>query len=475
MYIPLYNKTTYTFLSSLLEIDDLINLAKKHNLTSIAICDDNMFGAMEFIKKCQQNNLNPIIGLDLKDRLLFAKNYLGYQNLLKLTTLKTQKELTNEDYLTYKDNLICIPFSQIDLIYEDIFYPLTKNNNITDQTIYINKLLYKEEKDYETLKYLELLRDNLTITSNYQEKKNCYYQELKINKIALENTFKLSKMCSLKLPKFSLNLPDYCPNSNQYLINLAYAGLKKRLDNNLTNPYTKRLKYELDIIIKMGFANYFLIVYDYIKYAKKNNILVGPGRGSAAGSLVSYSLGITDIDPLKYDLLFERFLNPERKAMPDIDTDFPDIYRDQILKYVKEKYGEKKVANIITFGSMQAKLCLRDIGRVMNVSSIDIDNLTKIIGSSKESLKEIIKTNDKIKILIKSDLKIKKLIEVACQVEGIKRHSSIHAAGIIISKTNLDELLPLIYDKDNNIYISGYEASYLEDLGLLKMDVRIVR
>ena len=225
---------------------------------------------------------------------------------------------------------------------------------------------------------------------------------------------------------------------------------------------------ELEVIIKMGYANYFLVVYDFIKYAKQKGILVGPGRGSAASSLVSFSLGITDIDPIQHNLLFERFLNPERITMPDIDTDFPDIYRDSVIQYVKKRYGEKRVSNIITFGTMGAKMAIRDIGRVMNISLADIDYISKIIGSSKESLKNIIKKDIRLQELIRKDIKIKKLMQVSVKVEGIKRHTSTHAAGIIISSVDLDTLLPLVYDE--NLYISGFEASYLESLGLLKMD-----
>ncbi len=470
MYIPLYNKTTYSFLSSLMEVDDLINIAKENKLEYMAICDDNMFGVMEFIRKCLDNNLKPIIGLDLEDRLLFAKNYKGYQNLLKLTTIKSERELTSDDYKKYKNDLICIPLKDIELIYQDIFYPLNTDNENQDNVIYINKLLYKKEKDYEILKYLELLRDNLTIENEYTNKVGCYYKVVDGNKKALDNTFKLASLCDFKLPKYELNLAIYNKeiDSSDYLKSLSYKGLQKRLGGNIPKIYMERLNHELEVIIKMGFANYFLVVYDFIKYAKNKGILVGPGRGSAAGSLVSYTLGITDIDPLKYDLLFERFLNVERITMPDIDTDFPDIYREEVIKYVKEKYGEKRVANIITFGTMGAKLCVRDIGRVMNVDLRDIDRISKLIGTRKESLKEIIKSDIRIQELINNDNKIKKLMRVAVQVEGIKRQSGTHAAGIIISNQDLDEIVPLVYD--NNLYISGYEASYLEDLGLLKMD-----
>ena len=471
MYIPLFNKTTYTFLSSLLNVDDLINLAKDNNLDSIAICDNNMFGAMEFIKKCQANNLNPIVGVDFKSRLLFAKNYQGYKNLLKLTSFQSEKNLSDDDFNRYRDNLICIPFEKINTSYENIFYPYNEKTKDLDNAIYIPLHLYKEEGDYEILKYLELLRDNKTITSEYTEKKNCYYNMINTKNKAIDNTFNLASMCHLELPKYSLNLAIFNKeiNSDEYLRILSYKGLEKRLNGNITKIYLERLKHELEIISKMGFSNYFLVVYDFIKYAKSKGILVGPGRGSAAGSLVSFTLGITEIDPIKYNLLFERFLNPERVTMPDIDTDFPDTYRDDVINYVVKKYGKDHVSGIITFDTMGAKMCIRDIGRVMNVASADIDYLSKIIGNRKENLKELIKSDIKLQMAIKQDIKIKKLISVAIKVEGIKRHRGVHAAGILISNTPLNEVVPLVYD-DGKIYISGYEASYLEDLGLLKMD-----
>ena len=476
MYIPLYNKTTYSFLSSLLEVEDLVHIAIQNQLDSIAIVDDNMFGVMEFISKCLEHHINPIVGVDFSSRLLYAKTYYGYQNLLKLVNIRSERELTEEDFLTYKKDLICIPLDlSLKVDYETIFYPYQEQNQIEDfsKFVYLPKLLYKNEKDYELLKYLELLRDNKTIIDNYEEKRNCYYcNPVNIPREVIENTFQVASICHLELPNFPLNLAyfDKAVDADVYLKNLSYKGLEKRLDGNISNSYRERLKYELEVIQSMGFSNYFLVVYDFIKYAKNKGILVGPGRGSAAGSLVSYTLGITDIDPIKYDLLFERFLNSERITMPDIDTDFPDIYREEIIQYVNKKYGKKQVANIITFLAMGAKLCVRDIGRVMNVALADIDYISSLIGNRKEKLEELIKIDPRFEILMKEDLKIKKLLEVASKVEGIKRHTSVHAAGIIISNTPLDEIVPLIYDEGTGDYISGYEAMYLEKLGLLKMD-----
>ena len=452
--MPIYLKTVYSFLTSLITIDDLINFAKTNNLTSLCICDDNMYGVMEFITKCNKNGIKPIVGLDINKCLLFAKDYKGYQNLLKISTIKSERELELTDLIKYSDNLICFTNEdEIKAIYEDV-YP----NNL-------RKILCLSDSDLEILKYLHMLRDNKTISDDYEFDQNVYYIEEK------ENLDFINK-CNLVLPEYKLNLPEYCDfndtkglNSDEYLKSLSIAGLNKRFNNKVNNKYKERLLYELDVIKKMGFSNYFLIVYDYIKYAKTNGILVGPGRGSAAGSLVSFSLGITDVDPIKYNLLFERFLNIERVTMPDIDTDFPDDKRDEVIKYVIDKYGKKNVSQITTFGTFGSKMALRDIGRVMNVPIYVIDDLCKKIGNL--SLEEI-KSNPDIMLLVNGDNKLKKVFHVALRIEGIPRHSSIHAAGIIMANEELDEIIPLTYD--NGKYLSSYEAVYLEELGLLKMD-----
>ena len=224
----------------------------------------------------------------------------------------------------------------------------------------------------------------------------------------------------------------------------------------------------------MGFPNYFLVVYDFIRFAKKNKILVGPGRGSAAGSLVAYSLGITEIDPIKYDLLFERFLNPERKTMPDIDTDFPDNKRELVIDYVKEKYGEKRVSGIITFGTLAAKQVIRDVSRVLNIPLYKVDSLTKLIQSgSKDKLSDLYKNNLTFKTRVDSDILLKNMLQIAMKLEGFPRHTSSHAAGIVMSQIDLDEVLPLV--KVDDMYLTSYSMEYLEELGLLKMDFLVIK
>ena len=461
--VPLYTKTVYSFLSSLITIDDLINLAREKHLDALGICDDNMYGAMEFITKCLSNGINPIVGLELDKCLLYAKNYLGYQNLIKLSTINSEREITLDDLDEYSSNLICFDKTkenELNSLFED-YYPY-------DEKFHPIRCL--REEDIETLKYLNMLRDNKKISDEYNFDSNCLYH-------SIDNKYEeITRMCSLILPKYPLNLPNYSDfhdtkglNSDEYLYNLSIMGLNKRLDGKVTLNYKNRLLLELDVIKKMGFSNYFLIVYDFIKYAKSNNILVGPGRGSAAGSLVGYSLGITEVDPLKYDLLFERFLNIERITMPDIDTDFPDERRDDVIKYVEEKYGKKNVSQIVTFGTFGSKMALRDMGRILNVPNYILDDLIRKIGD--KSLDEAL-SSPEIKNYVNSDNKVRKLYQVALRIEGLPRHSSIHAAGVIMAN-NLNDYVPLVFNDDK--YVCAYEAKYLEALGLLKMDFLGIR
>ncbi len=465
--MPIYLKTVYSFLTSLITIDELISFAKSNKLDSLCICDDNMYGVMEFIKKCNDNNIKPIVGLDIGSCLLFAKDYTGYQNLMKLTTLKSEKELNIEDLSKYSDSLICFINENDDLklksVYDDYYiYSLNDTDNFP-----LHKTLCLNKEDLETLKYLHMLKDGKVVSDKYEFDNDVYYK-----KIVDSRYTEFINKCNLILPKYELNLPDYCKyndtkglNADDYLKNLSIIGLNKRLNNKVSNDYKERLLHELDVIMKMGFSNYFLIVYDYIKYAKTNGILVGPGRGSAAGSLVSFSLGITDVDPIKYDLLFERFLNSERVTMPDIDTDFPDNKRDEIINYVVNKYGNKNVCQITTFGTFGIKMALRDMGKVMNIPTYVIDDLSKKIGNLTS---QEVASNIELVKYINSDNKLKKLFMVTKRIEGIPRHTSIHAAGVIMANTSLDDIIPLTLD--NNKYLSCYEAMYLEDLGLLKMD-----
>ncbi|MDE7161982.1 MAG: DNA polymerase III subunit alpha, partial [Anaeroplasmataceae bacterium] len=265
-------------------------------------------------------------------------------------------------------------------------------------------------------------------------------------------------------------LPAY-PNTKgesaiEYLTTLCKKGLYRRLKGNIPPIYQERLNYELSVIHKMGYSDYFLIVWDFILYAKKKEILVGPGRGSGAGSLVAYCLGITEIDPLKYDLLFERFLNPERISMPDIDTDFPDTYRDDVIQYVNQLYGPKHVCYISAFNTFQIKSSIRDLGRIRKINSSRLNEVIRLVES-----------NPNYDDLLKQFANRPELYEflyIIRGLDGLPRHISTHAAGIIISSTVLDDIIPL-QEGLNGLYQSQLEAVDLEKIGLLKMDFLGIR
>lgn len=500
MYNMLYVKSNYSLLNSLLTIDDIISYNLNLNNKAAVLCDDNMYGVMEFIKKCQGNNLKPVIGLEVTldnyKILLFVKNYQGYLNLIKICTYQNDGSLTDEKLFLHKNDLIfLIPYASLDFYLKykdqlDVFYlgfsiksEETALLTITKNIVYLKLCLYKEKKDSDYLKYLFLIKDGKTI--NDQVNYDTLDKELLVtdlinsfDNIGLLNTLKIVEDCNLEFPLHKLLLPLYDCKDNlpasTYLCELAKKGLSKRLNFKVGKDYQERLVYELNIINKMGFANYFLVVYDFIKYAKKKGILVGPGRGSAAGSLVAYSLGITEIDPLKYNLLFERFLNPERKTMPDIDTDIPDIYRDDIINYVTNKYGVKKVAGIVTFSTLSAKQVLRDVSRIFNIPLYKVDKLTSFIPNmTHDKLNNIYNSNIKFKEYILSDMSLQKIYKIATVFEGFPRQIGTHAAGIVMCQKDLDEVIPLT--KNDDMYLTGYSMNYLEELGLLKMDFLGIR
>ena len=481
MYTPLYVKTDYSLLSSLIKIDELVECLKKKNISSCAVVDDNLYGTMEVIHKFNKAGIKPIIGLDLKEILLYAKTSEGYYNLVKIETLKNKDELSQESLIKYSNDLILICFNKETYnMYKDSFTDIfigIKNKQeeqlYKEETVYINKTLYLEKNLYKYLPYIFMIRDGKTISDKiefiYQDNYILTSDEVmqKVSSKSINNTLKIESMCNISFKK-ELFMPKYdTEDSKEFLKNLSNKGLYKRLNGNITETYQKRLNYELDIILKMHFEDYFLVVYDYIKYAKQNGILVGPGRGSAAGSLVSYCLGITDVDPIKYNLLFERFLNPERVTMPDIDTDFPDTRREEVIEYVKEKYGEDNVAGIITFGTLGGRASVRDVGRILNIPTKYIDIICKKI-PFKGTLKELKHSDKEVNTMIENDDKLKLLYNIVNLIEGNKRHTSIHAAGIVISYKPLYEIIPIKPNDDINL--TEYTMEYLEELGLIKMD-----
>ena len=470
--IPLKITTEYSLLKSLIKLPDLISFLNENNIKECAICDENLNGFMDFYLKCKENNIKPIIGLDTVYESMhiyvYAKNYLGYQELLKIDYLKNNMKLS---YLENSNLLVIIPFKSID-IYEKLKYKdnvyigfcndIEKNNAllISDKIVYVDNVRCLFKKDISYLKYLKMLNDNFVYNDN------AYYKTSSLENI--QTTYEFSKQINLEIPFDKKYIPKFnnSDNNYEYLKKLCILGLNKRFNGKVSNKYKERILYELDVINKMGFVDYFLIVYDYVLYAKKNDIFVGPGRGSAAGSLVSYSLGITNIDPIKYDLLFERFLNINRKKMPDIDIDFESDKRINMIEYVKNKYGFDKVAVGLTFNNYKAKLILRDLAKILKVDSNVFDKFIKNINSSL-SLKENYQ-NEKVKKYIEMYSELKNLYDISYHLEGLKKNTSTHAAGVIISSEKLGKIIPI--SNEDGTLKTGIEMPYLEKMGLLKMD-----
>lgn len=295
---------------------------------------------------------------------------------------------------------------------------------------------------------------------------------------ACENTNKIAQMCQFdfefgvtKLPSFEV--PDGMDN-RQYFEKLCREGLERHYKDAITPEIEKRLAYEIDVIDRMGFINYYLIVWDFIRYAKSKGIPVGPGRGSGAGSLAAYCIGITNIDPMKYQLLFERFLNPERVSMPDFDVDFCYERRQEVIDYVIEKYGADHVAQIVTFGTMAARGAIRDVGRVLGIPYQTVDEVAKMVPMElKMTLEKALAASKELKTRCDNDPQIRELIETAQKIEGMPRHASTHAAGVVITPREISDYVPLATNDGNPV--TQFPMTTIEELGLLKMDVRIVR
>ncbi|MBN2190187.1 MAG: DNA polymerase III subunit alpha [Candidatus Aureabacteria bacterium] len=291
---------------------------------------------------------------------------------------------------------------------------------------------------------------------------------------AVENTMVISERCNLELSlEKTYHYPAFSPprgeNESHYLRELCESGLKKRYKE-ITAEIKDRMEHELSIIERLGFISYFLIVWDFIDYAKTHDIPIGPGRGSAAGSIVAYVLGITNVDPIKFKLLFERFLNPDRISPPDIDIDIADEDRARLIEYVSNKYGKDSVAQIITFGTMKARAVVRDVGRVMNMPYADVDKLAKLVPEGpKVKLEDALKSEPRLREVVDKDKKIKDLIEMALRLEGLNRHASTHAAGVVISDRPLVNYVPLCKGKEDEV-ITQFDMNDVGSNGLLKMD-----
>lgn len=465
-------KTDYSLLNSLIKIDNLIDFLIKNNIKTCGICDNNLSSSIEFYTKCIEKNIKPIIGLEISflDNIiyLYAKNYDGYKNLLKLNTYK--ENIDKELLIKYSNNLVCVlPQKSYNsdnelTFYDDLYYGYENEEEktcalIKGKSLFIKDIRCIDSKDLPYFKYLNLLGG--------QNKIDYDYSYVEIDSKDEKTIIDFCELINLNIPFNKRYIPKYKSDvdSSKFLNVLAHEGLKKRL--NKEDPvYEKRLDYELKVINEMNFVDYFLIVYDYCLYAKKHGCLVGPGRGSAAGSLVCYSIGITDIDPIKYNLMFERFLNPARVTMPDIDIDFENTKRELVIDYVKEKYGKENVASGLTYNTLKTKLVLREICKLNKVDDSLTNKFIKAI-DAKLNLKDNLK-NEKVKKFLSLYKELEKVYSISMHLEGLKKNISTHAAGVVISSEKLDNIIPVIYE--NNNLLTGITMEYLENLGLLKMD-----
>lgn len=537
MFQYLYVQTEYSILQSACKIKPLIEKLKEQHLQSCAIVDEGtMYGTIKFYQECNKNNIKPVIGLKVKyhyndktnNLVLLAINNFGYQNLMKISS-RLQLTNNNIDFeylqkttmgliaiLPYEESIVQKYLERNDSknaiqtlellkeIYSDFYIGLgiksITNSNFIDnyfkllknynyQFVALPKVSFINESDYDAYTTLKAIKNNGVFVEGIENDKNNYLHDVKSVETIyynhydmLENTSKIANMCNVQIEfgKYQLPLYESGLDSFAYLKELCSIGLEKRMQNFEYSydrrKYYDRLNYELNVINEMGFSDYFLIVYDYVKYAKKNNIFVGPGRGSAPASLVAYSLGITEIDPLYYNLLFERFLNKERLSMPDIDIDFPDDRRDEVIRYVGKKYGKNRVAHILTFGTFKIRQAINDCARVFKLNDVKTKEIYKHLQAvntykvyDNPSLKTLIEASSDLQLLMNNYEDINKVLTIACKIQDIPRNISTHAAGIVITKFDLVNYTPLDEGLDE-IYQTQYEAKDLEALGLLKMD-----
>lgn len=525
--------SSYSFQNSTILIDDLCRLASDKNIDALALTDKNvMYGIVEFYHACKKYNIKPILGMEASvcidgevySLLLLARNDTGYLDLVRISShicTNGNHSIELDVLKMYSEHLYVIDgieFSPlcsimdrklydlaakhikdfksifgsyyiISLQNHDLAYQLNSNVEIVEIAKQCDvKICFSNEVRYlfkEEAKTLELLKASQT-----QEVLDVSFQPLTDNKYLkdyldisllfdneiIQNTSEIIKDCNASITFGQMHLPKYLisggVSSCDYLRDLCSLGLSKRLNNNISIEYQERLDNELSVIIKMGFADYFLIVFDYVRFAKKNNISVGPGRGSATGSLVSYALGITNIDPIAYNLLFERFLNIDRISMPDIDIDFQDDRRDEVVQYVINKYGQEHVAQIVTFSTYGPKVAIKDLGKSLGIPLHKLEKLTKLMivdQNHKPSISYSYENSYGFQSDVNNDSNLSLLLQHAMLVEKLPKNISTHAAGVVLSGDSLNSVLPLTKGPRSGM-VTQYSQNYIESIGLLKMD-----
>ncbi|MBE2228762.1 MAG: DNA polymerase III subunit alpha, partial [Ignavibacteria bacterium] len=582
-FIHLHNHSHYSLLDAICTIEGLVGAAKEHNMPALALTDHGvMYGSMEFYNKAKKAGIKPILGCEVyivtkgsrftkgkaddnadtmlgKDKsgktigklsnrksnydhlVLLAKDYKGYQNLVKLCSIGHTEgfyykpRIDTEVLRQYSEGLVCLSAcaggvvsshiargdldeaKETAIIYRDIFgsedFYLEMQNHGMEIEAKIRKhvpALAKElglktiaTNDIHYIKYEHHIPHNLylyisTDLSKDKEGKNLetdlryetdqvYFKSAeemcKIFKDfpeAIQSTLEVADKCNLELPRNVYHMPNFpipkesgAATLDEYFRQLSHEGLREKIKN-VTQTEIDRLDLELDVITSMKFSGYFLIVADFVNHAKKSGIYVGPGRGSAAGSLVCYALGITNVNPIDYNLLFERFLNPERVSMPDIDIDFQDDKRDEVIEYSRQKYGVNSVSQIVTFNKLKTKAVLKDVGRVLNYPFDTINEVTKHVPSVFGKIKSLTDCYNEIpdfKQYFDQAKERKKLLDYAVVLENLNKNVSMHASGVVIAPSDISDYVPIAKaPQSENQYMTQYDMKMLEDAGLIKMD-----
>ena len=524
----------YSLLRSTIDLYKYVMTAKELGYQKLALTDEGVLhGAIEFYNLCRNQNIEPIIGClfqykqwrnaeAFSSMIVYAKDEIGYQSLIELSTQYQKSKLVSKDMekiIKEASEHLQIVFPQENSEWalecsngevafqrwlfeaEERYFPNIHLGIESNQILPIPleeleawgqefsmkllpfvKTFYLKAEDDFSYRVLKAIGDGETLSTTQAEVSGQYYLQDEKTLTQQWSTILDGKLVrqlqafvdSIKweLPKNELLLPKFQTpegkSSQEYLQEICQQSLKDK--ELVKDEYESRLNYELSIIHQMGFDDYFLIVWDIMKYAHEAGIQTGPGRGSAAGSLVSYLLNITKVDPIEYQLLFERFLNPERYTMPDIDLDFPDNRREDILDYVRRKYGENHVAQIATFGTFGSKQALRDVCRVLGLTTVQAGEWSKAIPNQLGiNLKTAYEQSKNLQTLVSRSPKNQLIFETACRIEGLPRHLSTHAAGVVLYDKPLTDVIPLIY-KDQQMPITQYTMKYVEQIGLLKMD-----
>lgn len=490
MFVQLATKTVYSFMDSVIGIEAYVREAKAMGYQALGIMDrDNLYGAFHFIETCRVQGIRPIVGLEMELSIqeqdlsfyLLAQDSQAYRSLMKLSSRKMMGEKDFETLKPFlKDLTVILPYQEgadqldLDLPFYLGVFPDTPVQEFQHPILPLAQVRYFDYSQREVLQLLHAIRDN----QNLQDTPPVLSDERLFTPWEMAERFKetfpqaLENLENLTASiEYELDQDLVLPRFNrerlavEELRERAQAGLVSK--NLISSSYKERLDQELSVIHQMGFDDYFLIVWDLLRFGRSQGYYMGMGRGSAAGSLVAYALDITGIDPVANNLLFERFLNLERFSLPDIDIDIPDVYRPEFIRYVREKYGSQHAAQIVTFSTFGAKQALRDVFKRFGLAEYELTNLTKKIGF-KDSLSTAYERNASLRQLIGSKPEYQRAFHIAKAIEGQPRQTSIHAAGVVMSDADLTDRIPLKWGED--MYLTQYDAHGVEANGLLKMD-----